>query len=124
MECPGSLDRTLPRALNQWGLLYYKSLSNQRLVRQPRFARQGHDNGATTLHLFGDTGKAFPHPRPIEMDQPVTKANHCHHCLAKIFVKIARLNQKPKYMPAFLWVPQLIHGDNVRAMSVQLSIAA
>jgi hypothetical protein len=51
---------------------------------------------------------------PVEMNQPVTKTYHAHHCLAKIFVKVTRLNQKPKYIPAFLWVPQLIHGDNVR----------
>lgn len=51
---------------------------------------------------------------PVEMNQPVTKANHCHHCLAKIFFKVVRLNQKLKHMSAFLWVPQLIHGDNVR----------
>lgn len=50
---------------------------------------------------------------PIEMHQPVAKADHSHHRLAKGPVKVACINQKLVDIPAFLGMAQLINRNDV-----------
>ena len=50
---------------------------------------------------------------PVEMNQPITKANHRYHRSAKILVNVACISQELKYVAALLWMPQLVNGDNV-----------
>ena len=50
---------------------------------------------------------------PVEMNQPITKANHSYHRSAKILVNVACISQELKYVAALLWMPQLVNGDNV-----------